>query len=409
MTKILRTGRWWWPGLVCALAVYLWWSLTGFSAQVAVQGDELVYRAGVRAWLQGGSVYQGRLDLESGAGSMYFTYPPLALPVLAILALLPLAASAIVLTLASVAALLAWTHVWTKAAWPNAPTWTPLAAALVLLATRPMIDHLNIGQVNVFLLLLATLDLLRPESRRFPRGILLGLAIAVKVTPAALLLLPLVSRQLRTVATALITAAAGGLLGWLILPREAGFYWLSALRDPGRVGNLRRAENQSLRGVFERFFEGRLGGVLWLVACVAVVGLVAWLLRRYLLPRGDLLGAVAVTSLLPVLLSPVAWTHHWVWAFPLLAWLCAGSGWAVGKRAALGWFLAGLAVMVGFPVWLFAPHRLDPASPSYTPHLALLAGGYVYWALGCLLWLAVKARREIAARPEPAAHREEVR
>lgn len=399
MTAVLRADRWWMFGLASALVVYVWWSLTGLSAQVAVQGDELVYRAGVRAWLEGASVYQGRLDLESDAGSMYFTYPPLALPVLAVLALLPLAVSAAVLTLASVGALLAWTRIWTRAAWPEAPVWTPLAAALVLLATRPMIDHLHIGQVNVFLLLLATVDLLRPESRRFPRGILLGLAIAVKVTPAALLLLPLLSRQFRTVAIALVTATAGGLIGWLILPREAAFYWLSALRDPGRVGNLRRAENQSLRGLFERFVEGPLGGVGWLVACVLVVALIAWLLRRYLLPRADRLGAVAVTSLLPVLLSPVAWTHHWVWAFPMLAWLAAASGRTAGRRAGLGWCLAGLAVLIAFPSWAFAPERLDPAASSYSPALALLAGGYVYWALGCLGWLAVKARREIEARP----------
>ncbi len=382
------TDRVWRVGLLgvalLALSTYVWWSLTGFSTHIAVQGDALVYRAGVNAWLTGQPVYQDKLELALGAGEMYFTYTPLALPLLAPIAVVSISVGAVILTVASVLALWAWARTALKTLAPTSdlPAWAPVVITLVLCITGPMRDHLHIGQVNVFLLLLATLDLTLPKTR-WPRGLLLGVAICIKVTPAALLLLPLISRQFRVIVVAGLTTAVGIGVGWLLVPHEAWFYWTKALRDPGRVGNLRRAENQSLRGIAERLLDGPIGGLTWLALCAIVVLVVAFLLHRYFRNKPNDPGAFAITALLPVLLSPVAWTHHWVWAFPLLVWL-GYRGWVYRDRISATLAAVGYLTLLAFPVSSFDPASLAPSSPTYSRALALLAGGYTYWALVAL-------------------------
>ena len=90
-----------WGLLAVAAVAYLWWITTGWSTNVVAQGDALVYRAGSLAWLDGHEVYTERLNLELGAGSMFFTYGPLALLLFVPLAVLPLSAAFVALAVVS--------------------------------------------------------------------------------------------------------------------------------------------------------------------------------------------------------------------------------------------------------------------------------------------------------------------
>ncbi len=84
-----------------------------------------------------------------------------------------------------------------RQAWPAAGSpWTVgwlLPAALLL---EPLRSDLAYGQVDIVLMALVTLDCLTVEPR-WPRGVLTGLAAAVKLTPAAFVLFFLLRRDYR--------------------------------------------------------------------------------------------------------------------------------------------------------------------------------------------------------------------
>jgi alpha-1,2-mannosyltransferase len=73
----------------------------------------------------------------------------------------------------------------------------------------------------------------------------------------------------------------------------------------------------------------------------------------------ELLGvtAAAVTGLL---ISPVSWTHHWVWVVPLLG-LVAVPGWSIGLRAAFG---SAIVILFG---WWPLRIRSDGVTDSTAP------------------------------------------
>ncbi len=96
-----------------------------------------------------------------------------------------------------------------------------LAAAIVAPAViylEPIRANFDFGQINVVLMTLVIADCV-PRRTPWPRGILLGVAIALKLTPAVFLLYFLLRRDTRAL---LVTAAVGG----------GGHAW-SASRSPG--------------------------------------------------------------------------------------------------------------------------------------------------------------------------------
>ena len=91
------------------------------------------------------------------------------------------------------------------------PAWVRrcwLAAAIVAPAViylEPIRANFDFGQINVVLMTLVIADCV-PRRTPWPRGLLLGLAIALKLTPAVFLLYFLLRRDTR----ALLTAAGIG-------------------------------------------------------------------------------------------------------------------------------------------------------------------------------------------------------
>ena len=83
----------------------------------------------------------------------------------------------------------------------------------------------------------------------------------------------------------------------------------------------------------------------------------------------DRLGALVVVQLFGLLLSPISWTHHWVWLLPLMIWLLHGPlRERVGARI-LGWGWLVLT-LVGVP-WLlsFAQPTIWVDQPALVPGL----------------------------------------
>ena len=99
------------------------------------------------------------------------------------------------------------------------------------------------------------------------------------------------------------------------------------------------------------------------------------------------LGAVMVTGLL---VSPVSWSHHWVWALEvLLALGAAARAWRSGALAAV---TAAGAVVIGVGVHWSFPFQ-NHAEFAWPLWQKLAGSGYTWWALLAGAVLARAARR----------------
>jgi alpha-1,2-mannosyltransferase len=340
-----------------------------------------VYRIGARAWLRGGSLY-GRLPPTPAGPKLPFTYPPIAAVLLAPLALVPATVAGTVLTLVTIALAAAVLRLFLRRLALNAAAagWL-LPAALFL---EPVRNTLSFGQVNVILMALVAFDSLAVEPP-WPRGLLTGLAAAVKLTPALFVLFFLLRRDYRAAAvTALSFAAATG-LGFALAGRDSVRYWTSVVFQVGRVGHPDYAANQSLQGVLAR--AGLSGLALlaaWLVLSLAVL-VVAGLGMRRALAAGEPCLALSLNAFAALLISPISWSHHWVWCVPAILTL-ASLGRRHRSRLAAAVAACGLVVFAAAPQWWF-PHGAG-RELRWAPWEQAAGSSYVLFAAAVLVLAA---------------------
>ncbi len=316
------------------------------------QVDVEVYRQAGESVLVGRPVYSSMTEPPQ---LLPFTYPPFAAILAVPLALLPFGAIGWLWTAAQVAA--TTTIVWYAAyrLVHRFGSWAPVACAALaapMLWLHPVADGIRFGQVNAFIVLACLMDLRRPRPRLvawLPAGVLVGLAMSIKLTPGVFVVHYLVNRRWREAATAVGTAVGVTLLSWVVLPGASFAFWGGALQDPSRLGPNRGTSNQSIRGVLLRLVgEGAVGTVLWLLLAGAVAVLGFGLARRFWL-AGDGVAEVATVGLVAFLVSPVSWIHHLHWVVVVVFAILGAD--PLRERARL-W--AGLAVtgwMLGRFVW----------------------------------------------------------
>jgi alpha-1,2-mannosyltransferase len=275
--------------------------------------DLNVYRTGGLSVLRGQPLYT---VVTPPPQLLPFTYPPAAALFAVPLALLswPAAQLAWVPVVYLPLAALCWFAF--APLLRRVPAGAPRAAALAVVFAAcaylfPMRDEMRFGQVDTVLLAMAVADC-AARAPRWPRGVLVGLATAIKLVPGVFIVYLWLSGRRRAAVTAAGAALAWTLGAWLLLPDDSVTYWTSAIFQSGRLGSNAGTSNQSLRGIVLRaFLPGQAPGALW--AAVAVVAAVAGfaVVRRLALASREL-EAMAVTALLWVLLSPVSWIHHLV-------------------------------------------------------------------------------------------------
>lgn len=335
--------------------------------------DLAVYRDAGQSLLLDRPVYEH----ESAQTELPFTYPPLAALLAVPLALVPRPLLDLVWTLGSllVLALLARRLF---------PSLRPVHFALLFVGLTwllPVRETLRFGQVNLLLLGLVVADLMARRPR-WPRGALVGLAAAVKLTPLVLVPWLWLSGRRREAVWACVAALGLTVLAALLLPATSEAFWTDALLRPDRLGSNAGISNQSLRGVLLRTpLPETAGTVLWLVAAglVGVLGL-----RRA--ARADLLPGLTIAGLLAVLLSPVAWQHHLVWVVPALAVLVRAGR----PRAALA---TALYFTLTIPSFGYVQGKEGwPGEPLWW----LLEQSYCWGALALVAWLPLRL-----PRPEP--------
>lgn len=375
---------------IAVLLVYAGWLLFG---HIPYRIDIEVYRMGGQAWLDGHSLYAGNATFHTKIGlDLPFTYPPLAAIVFSPFAWVSLSAASVIITaITLVLALLStWIVLTRLAVWPvwtatREPAWwrrTWLSAGIVALAVlylEPIDANFAFGQINVVLMTLVIADCL-PRRTPWPRGVLLGLAIALKLTPAVFLLYFVLRRDGRAALTAVGTFVAASLLGCALAWRDSVEYWTTTVRHTDRIGSAALNTNQNIAGALARLgLDKSTHFVLWTLACFAVLGLTIWAVRRVLAAQESTLALMCV-ALFGLVVSPVSWSHHWVWALPTVV---TGAVLAYRRRnVALGVVTAvGVVLMVWIPLELLPQHHEETASWWRQ----LLGMSYVWWALAVIL------------------------
>lgn len=308
------------------LSAALWvaalvWLLVTWSGHYPIDLD--VYRLGGLAWLEGRPLYTGFTGPPLDP-LLPFTYPPVAAVLFSGLSLVPGAWQNPLVVASGFAALTAVCVVVTGKVRPDLK-WTvgPLAA-IGALALDPVWTTYGYGQINLFLMALVVVDVLVVKDVRW-RGVLIGVAAAVKLTPAVFVLYFLVRGDRRAAITSAVTFAALVAAGFLVAPGDSLRYWSHSLLNPDRIGDLSLSTNQSIRGLLRGF--GLAPGVetaLWAVLAAVVVATALVVARR---TRDDLV-ALFVIAGAGLLASPVSWLHHWVWCVPVLVFLALrGNAW----------------------------------------------------------------------------------
>jgi alpha-1,2-mannosyltransferase len=329
LTDALAPARRWGPPV---LAVVLggfaaWWFLQQDRTWPVAGLDGRVYRDAARAFLERGEIYTVRFQ------DLPFTYPPFALFAFVPLALVPESAATLLMFVASLAALVVIVR-WCQdyATRGQAGSWwiTAAAVAAASVAVEPVRITLGLGQVN--LLLLALVLGLDARGTRWS-GAGAGLATAIKITPGLLVVAQAVRGDLRSFLRGVLAFAAATGLAALVAPAATRTYFTSLLWDSSRPGGLDYLQNQSLRAVFERHGPD-VASAGWLVAALLVLGLGAWTVRRH---RHDPFLSLTAAAMTGLLVSPISWSHHWVWVLP-----CAAVGWRCGRRSPVAWLSGAL-------------------------------------------------------------------
>ena len=362
-----------------------------------------VYRMGGQVLLDGGDLY-GILPRLAEGSYLPFTYPPLAAALFSIFTVVPLGLGQALFTAISIGCLLVVCRI-VLSSLVERPVpelwWLATAATTVGLWLEPVRDTLNFGQINIVLMTLVVVDVLLGRGKWW-NGLLVGLAISIKLTPAVFLLFFLVRRDWRALGVGAASAVTYAALGHLLTPNDSTTYWTSTLFDTDRIGSPHFANNQSIKGEL-----GRLGiesDVAWFLVSLIVGLFIAWVAWRLLsvAPAGpQLSGPRDVAALMAVAFaalycSPVAWDHSWVWVVPLLILLTFLA--TRPAASAMWWWLVGF----GLVIFAVAPHQRIPqrydAELSWVWWQHLVGSSYLLWGLAVLVALGVSAPRVLTSR-----------
>lgn len=335
--------------------------------------------------------------------------------------------------------------------WGSAFAIAPWAAILVQQCLEPFTQSVGFAQVNTAMMALVMIDVAAPPSWK-GRGVASGLAAAIKLTPAIAVLIFLLRRQWRSAITMVATSLTVTLLSWVISPGESARFFFDAMWDPQRAGDAYYTSNQNLKGFVARALPENTWSIAWAITVALALVAAVWLCLRIqaaatsvvtphsasddaapgplnaatpatgvtvsaasaalVAPAGDAVelaasDAVATTPAAPVLpenlatlltaavimtlgllVSPITWSHHWVWGLAsVVALIAVALRLKSAPLAAVALVQGALFIMA--PHWWFSHGQVNElhwnvveqlVGSSYT--LAAIASGVALaWAL----------------------------
>jgi alpha-1,2-mannosyltransferase len=354
--------------------------------------DLRVYRSAVHSLYHEGSPFTSYFT----ANHLPFTYTPFALLVLSPVGFGSLGVVEtlwwVISAVAMVAALFLMLRSATSLPAGRAVAVAGLMGGVASLALEPVRSNFNYGQINLILMVMIVADL--TWSRPPWRGVLVGLAAAIKLTPLIFIIYFLVAKDRGSIIRSIGTFLAVGAVSWAILPSDSGRFWLHQVTDAGRTGVLGVVSNQSWNGMVHRapFDGGHLGIAVWLVLSIATV-IVGVVLTKHLVGQARAADAVMVLALTELLASPVSWSHHWSWL--VCAPIVATTLWSAHRSVAIALLvLVGLGIAAPY-LWI----RIVPL--SYLGSNALVLGA----AVVLVMWTVAEGvmRRGVRAPSGPPA------
>ena len=420
--------------LALAAVIYLvwhWlgvWGKQGLDFSVYWYGGTILNMAGQAP----SDLYEGNVDWAGGP-QLPFTYQPFAALLFSLLARLA-QPTALMLFNAAGAAVAFWVAVRAVRYWNAKADWRTTfrspgnrwAAAVLVLAVLnlgPWRETLAFGQINILLMGLMAADLLARNprwTRGFPgSGFLVGVAAGIKLTPLVFGLYFLVRRDWRGLLNMGAGFAGTVVLGWLVRPAESLQFWFQILPDTSRIGGAGYVDNLSLKGALLHFGVPETSvTVPWLALSLLVVALAAGIIKTAS-DQGARVVAISTTALTMLLVSPVSWSHHWVWVaavLPAFAWTLRETP---HRYSGLRWLMGGV-LGISVLVFMFSPKTIGTALGAenldvQTPGLWIMASSAgVFCAVAILIcWLlalrrgsldpAISVHRDVAAASEPGS------
>lgn len=381
----------WAPWALLALTGVLHVVATLIGGDPFLMVDLAVYVDGARH-LTDGTLY----DFFSEPLHLPFTYPPFSAIIFTPMTWLPWTLLRVLWQLASFGAIALMAYCTLRLlgrAGPNAPRPIANVRGIVVTVTalglwlEPVRTTFNYGQINLFLCALLLAGAV--AGKEWLAGASVGLAAGIKLTPAITGLYYLLQKRWSAVAWSVVFFALTVAVAFAVLPSETWRYFTSLIFDPARTGPVWSSINQSLRGALARVAGEDLTG-LWLVfaALATVLGLVAtWVCLR----AEDRTGALLAVQITGLLISPISWSHHWVWVLPLLLWCLFGPRQRLTsvKVLTIAWFVATCSYVVSI---LISQQYMDQTASRPLWQSTL---GTIYPVLGVatLVLLVVVSRR----------------
>jgi alpha-1,2-mannosyltransferase len=317
------------------LAVYV---LAGPSNKIAVDFHDAFYVAGYRV-LHGGDPYAW--TSSAIRGGVAFVYPALSALLFAPFALISSSAAGVLFTL--ICMVMAPLTLWAL----DIRDWRIYGLTLIW---QPVFSGWQTGNESILLACLVAL-VWRYRDRRLVAGLLTAVAISLKpfVWPLALWLL--ITRRWRASGYGLVAGLVINLISWSVV----GFNNVSVyLRDSGTD-----ARDSWRIGYSAIAAAGHLGathtlGELLLIVISAT--LVAGAIYVGVSKRRERQALILVVALM-LAASPLVWTHYfvvlliplalarprvnWLWALPILMWVCPPSLHVRGWQELIAWLVAG--------------------------------------------------------------------
>jgi alpha-1,2-mannosyltransferase len=390
MFQAVRTKSFSWLLFVVSVPLWIFIALQlAHRVHAGLPLDFQVYRDAAHNMLHGGTTYLTHFTFKR----LNFTYPPFALLLFTALALLPALVTLALWWAVNLFALVTFVYLALRSL-TQLPIRVLLPASLVItgascLWLEPVRSSLSFGQINFLLMLAVLVDIV---ALRFPlRGVLVGLAAAVKLTPFIYVAYFFVSGTRSSIYRALGAFIAATVVAWLILPSDSTRFWFHQAFSPGHKGGAKGNINQSLFGLVGRF-SSTLGAsmiVVWLVLSAATF-VVGFYLAKHYVAQNRPMDALLALALTEVLVSPISWPHHWSWLVLLPVLLV--TRWGHDRWVDAGMIVL-LAVAIVAPYRLFHHHHHHRVVPPLLPGFSLVFAGLILLCVMAVTEL-IRSRRE---------------